>query len=104
MSGLSLVFACVCERERKKKRRRKRDRESAGVCTCVLVWLIRLPMGRRQLDILLIKCQDYEDLLRELSTIVDSRTSARIKSMLDKVTTHGRCRPPFSNPICHDIR
>ncbi|KAH2041763.1 hypothetical protein KXW48_000742 [Aspergillus fumigatus] len=37
-----------------------------------------------QLDILSVKIQDYENLLREIGSMVDSRTSERIKSMLDK--------------------
>lgn len=45
--------------------------------------------GHRQLDILSVKTQDYENLLREIGSMVDSRTSERIKSMLDKVRASG---------------
>jgi hypothetical protein len=45
--------------------------------------------GCRQLDILSVKTQDYENLLREIGSLVDSRTSERIKCTLDKVRACG---------------
>lgn len=39
----------------------------------------------RQVEKLSEKAQDYENLLKDLGNLVESRTADRIKSLLDKV-------------------
>jgi hypothetical protein len=41
------------------------------------------------LDVLSVKTQDYENLLREIGNAVDTRISERIKSTLEKVRACG---------------
>ncbi|GFF66355.1 hypothetical protein CNMCM6936_008579 [Aspergillus lentulus] len=50
-----------------------------------------------QLDILSVKTQDYENLLREIGSVADSRTSERIKSTLDKYNGESNSQESSSN-------
>ncbi|EAW09592.1 Zn(II)2Cys6 transcription factor [Aspergillus clavatus NRRL 1] len=51
-----------------------------------------------QLDILSIKTHDYENLLREIGNVVDSRVSERIKSVLDKYAVENSTESSSNDP------
>lgn len=53
-------------------------------CFLVLRWGIDTDVSR-ELDKLAVRVTDYENLLRDLGTIVDGRAAERIRTVLEKV-------------------